>query len=330
MNSPHPAFPSIPGQRGLATYRQLREAGWTESAVRHARTTLWQTPFPSVVAPHRGPLDAPTRLAAAALWAGPAAVLTGVAGLRELDLPVLPSARATFVVPVSGRARATATTRVVRSARPVVPVRRAGCVAIAPAVRSLADAAVHESVRARDLEALAIGVLQRGLGTPDELEAELWQRPRAKVSDVLKGLLGFRGGAWSRPEVALREVVESDPAMPALLTNVRLESSTDGRYLGTPDGYLDEVATAIQVHSRQHHQGFDDQGGDRWASTVEKDAPMVAAGIRVVGVAPWTLYSRPTRFLNQLRQVVALGPPSPAPAVRVVQDGAIHHGDSRP
>jgi hypothetical protein len=65
--------------------------------------------------------------------------------------------------------------------------------------------------------------------------------------------------------------------------------------------------------------------GDRWASTVEKDAPMVAAGIRVVGVAPWTLFSRPTRFLTQLRQVVALGAPSPAPAVRVVQD-AIHRG----
>lgn len=79
------AFPDLPRQRGLATRRQLREAGWTPSAVRHAVATTWQEPAPEVFADHRGDLDAEVRLVAAALWAGPAAVLTagGPAPLRR-------------------------------------------------------------------------------------------------------------------------------------------------------------------------------------------------------------------------------------------------------
>ncbi len=316
--SGRPAFPEHPGQRGLATYRQLREAGWTEAQIRHARTTNWQRPFPSVVAPHRGPLDEATWLAGAALWAGPRAVLTGTRALRELGLLRDGRRRATFLVPATARARSTGTVRTIRTTRTVPLARRSSTLRIASAPRALVDAAVHERVGAKDLEALAIRVLQRGLGTPDDLEHELWQHPQTAVSAVRKGLEAFVGGAWSRPEGVLRTVVDGDPRMPELLTNVRLETVPEGVYVGCPDGYLPDVGVAIQVHSRQHHQGVDDQGGDRWADTVEKDSDFVAVGVRVVGVTPWTLYAQPRRFLDKLHKVVALGPPSPFPAVRVV------------
>ncbi|WP_131105734.1 hypothetical protein [Ornithinimicrobium sufpigmenti] len=324
-----PTFPTMPGQRGLATYPQLRTAGWTEAQIRHARTTLWQVPFPSVVAPHRGPLDGTTQLIAATLWAGPRAVLSGLTALRGHGLQVPGSHQHLFVVPASGRARQHGQARVIRSSRPMTGAQTAGLVALASAPRALADAAVYQHVPDQDLVALAIAVLQRGLCTAEELREELWQRPQDTVRGIDAGVEAFVGGAWSRPEAALRRVVDLEPGLPQMLTNVGLERLSDGKLVGYPDGFFPNLGLVIQVHSRQHHQGIDDQGGDRWAGTVEKDSDYVAVGARVLGVTPWTLYSQPERFLIRLRRTVALGPASPLPAVRVVAApprGPAQHG----
>lgn len=313
-----PPFPDLPGQRGLATVRQLLAAGWSTSALRHARRTTWQEPMPRVVAPHRGPVDRPTRLVAAGLWAGDRAVLSGGAALLCHGLTVRRGDRTTFVIPESSRAREHRAVRCIRSLRDVEVAGRLGAVRYVGAGRALADAAVYEVHAREDLEQLAIHVLQRGLATPEGLEQELWERPRARVAPLWKGLEAFVGGAWSRPEAVLRRVVEGAGGFPQLLTNCVLETS-GGVVVGTPDGYFEDAGVAVQVHSRTYHQGIDDQGGDRWAATVEKDSDYVAAGVRVVGVAPWTLYSRPARFLSRLRKVVDLGLAGPRPAVRVVQ-----------
>lgn len=314
-----PPFPVIPGQRGLATTAQLRAAGWTPGQVRHARSVSWQAPLPCVYAPHRGPLDAATWLTAAALWAGHRAVLTGTAALREHGLPVPLARRALFVVPQTGRARARGGARVVRSWRLVTPLPSQGVVRLAPAGRALADAATYESLLPADLEALTIAVLQRGLAIPEELQLELWERPEAKVGPARQGLRGFRDGAWSRPEVALRRLAGQVDGLPELLTNVGLVDLRDGRLVGYPDGWIPSLGVVIQVHSRRHHQGFDDRGGDLWARTVEQDSAYAAIGARVLAVSPWTLYNRPAQFVARLRQTVALGPASPMPAVRVVR-----------
>lgn len=311
-------FPQHQGQHGLATYRQLRDAGWTDAQIRHLRETRWQCPFPSVVASHRGPLDAETLTTAAALWAGPKAVLTGMAALREFRLGRVGQHTRYFLVPASARARRSRTARTVRTCRDVEVARRSGVLCVTTAARALADAATYERVGATDLEAIAIAALQRGLSQPEELERELWQRPQKLVAPVRKGLDAFRGGAWSRPEGVLREIFEAETGLPELLTNVGLEKVPEGRFVGCPDGYLPELGVAIQVHSREHHEGFDDEGNDKWARTVEKDSDYVAVGVRVLGVAPWTLYAQPRRFVRRVLQLVELGPPSPMPAVRVV------------
>jgi hypothetical protein len=185
-------------------------------------------------------------------------------------------------------------------------------------MRALADAAVYEEHPPEELEHLTVSVLQRGLGTAEDLATELWLRPRGRVAPLWKGAHIFSEGAWSRPEGVLREVVDGDGGFPPLVTNCGLVRLDTGAYLGTPDGYLEDAGVAIQVHSRTYHQGIDDRGRDRWARTVEKDTPMVAAGIRVVGVTPWTLYARPSRFLQQLREVVRVGLAGPRPPVKVV------------
>lgn len=46
---------------------------------------------------------------------------------------------------------------------------------------------------------------------------------------------------------------------------------------------------------------------------------LVGVGARVIGVSPWTLHARPQRFLARIDKLVALGPPSPLPDVRVAE-----------
>lgn len=311
-------FPTIEGQRGLATHAQLLAAGWTTEQVRRRRSTTWQTAYPQVVAPHRRPLDAATRMTAAALWAGDRALLTGLMALREHGLTTPRISRIYFLVPETARARSFGDLELVRTTRPAEVRRRDGVIRSTGAARALAEAAARERVGDDDLEALTIAVLQRNLAEADELELELWNRPQGKVSAARRGLDAFRGGAWSRPEAALRRVWDEHPELPELMTNVSLEHVPSGRFLGCPDGWLPQLATAIQVHSRQFHQGVDDRGGDRWARTVEKDSTMVGVGMRVLGVTPWTLYRRPVTFLRRVGDLVELGPPVPMPDVRVV------------
>lgn len=282
-------FPRIPGQRGLATVRQLREADFTVAQIRHARRTLWQTPFPGVVAPHRGPLDHATQVVGAGLWAGPRALLTGQLALQQHGLHAPDPAVATFLVPQTARARSAALARTVRTHRPLPERDPAHPFQLMPATRALADAAQYETLSGERAEDLAIATLQRGLGTPEDLEAELWQRQHSLVEGLRVGLAAFRDGAWSRPEATLRTVVTGVPGLPELFTNCRLET-LDGTFVGMPDGYLPAAGTAVQVHSRTHHQGTNREGGERWAHTVERDSAMVAQGVRVVQVSPWSLY----------------------------------------
>lgn len=312
-----PVFPSVPGQRGLATYRQVRDAGFTPAQIRHARGKLWQSPLPQVLAPHRGPLDKQTLIIAASLWAGPRAALTGHLALQEHGLHARDPDVATFLVPESGRARQQPLARTIRTTRELPARAPDALVQLVPAVRALADAAQYEELTGDAAEDLAISVLQRSLGTPEQLESELWQRPAVLVEGLRSGLAAFRDGAWSRPEATLRHVVDTVPGLPQMVTNCRLETAS-GEFLAVPDGYIPAAGTAIQVHSRRHHQG-QDATGDRWAATVEHDSDMVAHGVRVVAVSPWTLYRRPQVFVHRLRKVVALGLASPPPDIRVVQ-----------
>lgn len=314
------AFPVIADQRELATHRQLRDAGWSESAIRHARRTTWQQPYAGAFAPHRGPLPAQTRLLAAALWARGDAALTGLLALRERGLATPYPQTAWFVVPDAARARRSGDARTVRSARqPEVTVVR-DCLRVVTPGRALLDAAVLDHPAQAELEALTIALLQRGLAVPDEVHHECWFRPQSSTGGVRAGLDAFTAGAWSRPERVLREVVTSAGDLPELLVNVALETPT-GRLVGVLDGYLEAAGVGIQVHSRAYHQGFDDLGGDRWAATVEHDADFTAEGVRVVGVTPWTLYRRPERFVTRLRSAVRHGLLGPRPQVRVRSAG---------
>jgi hypothetical protein len=305
-----PRFPVIEGQRRLATRRQLVDVGFTRSAVDHALRRDWQLVLPGVVAAHRGPLDADTRLAAAALWAGPQAVLTGGVALDRHGLPGAGRDEALFLVPSSARARSTGAVRSVRTSRAITVAAESGCVRMVSLERALVDHALRQQPAvphtrsARDLKALTIAALQRGLTSTDRLEAELGRAWARGVEPIRGGLDSFAKGAWSLPEDALLTLLGSSPELRGVLLNKTL-ATLDGTRLGTPDVFFPAAGVAGQVHSKQHHSGYAEDGTDLWSLTVEKDGAFTDHDIIVIGVTPRSLAQRPQAVLDRFRRVVS-------------------------
>ena len=301
--SPSPPFPDLPGQRGLATTRQLRDAGLTRSAITHGLDRRWQQPMPGVVAPHRGPLHGDDRLAAAALWAGPGAVLTGGVALARHGLVGADREEAVFLVPGTSRARAHGPVRTVRTTREVRVAKELGCVLVAGLDRALLDAAQHQDMTHRDLTALALSALQQGRTHPDRLHQELRATPRLTNAPLVAALETFDRRAWSLPEGEFDRLLATCSELPPRLLNPRL-TDLAGRLIGTPDAFFAEAGVAAQVHSRQHHSGYDDDGTDLWSMTVEKDGAYAEHSVIVVGVTPRSIARRPAQVLERVRTVV--------------------------
>lgn len=311
-----PAFPQHGGQRGLATKRQLLAAGFTQSAIQHALTTRWSEVLPGVVAPHRGHLGSDDLLVAAALWAGSAALLTGSSALRIYGLTLRGGSRAAFLVPATRRRRQCASATCHPTDRLTDPSHWRGCVAVAPPGRALLDLARFEEVSPSDLQGVTIAALQRRVTTPELLTLELASSRRNHTAVVAGALADFRQGAWSRPEVALRQILEAVPGLPAVVYNRELEDAED-RYLGCPDAYVRSLGLAIQVHSRTFHTGTDEHGRDLYSETLVADSRMTSAGIVLLPVTPNTLERSPHLFIQPLRSAIETCRRRPVPDVRV-------------
>lgn len=310
-SAPRPGFPEMPGQAGLATRRQLRDLGWTAKQVRHRLAHDWQLIYPRVVAPHRHAIEGQDRLVAATLWAGPAAVLTGLAGLRLLGLDHQVESRTlSFLTADREWGKRHGDARVHRSDRAFTTHRRIAGIPVTTAARCLLDAAAWELHPTEEQMALTLAVLQQGLARPQDVHRELRCARRNHTRGVSQGVRAFERGAWSRPEAVLGELLDSSEVLPHVCLNPKLVLP-DGT-VRIPDGYLQEVALAIQVHSRTYHSREQD-----WQGTVEADADLIRAGIVVLGVTPRTLYDEGARFLRDVEQTATRLEGRPLPQIRM-------------
>ncbi|MGI8947402.1 MAG: hypothetical protein ACR2FV_05375 [Ornithinimicrobium sp.] len=308
------AFPEIPGQRGLATRAQLIEAGWTVSGIRHAVQTTWQQPLPRVFASHRGELDTDTLVVAAALWAGPTAVLTAGAALHVFGGLDSPPRVATFVVSASSRSSVAPRAQRMRSVVPAAVAHRRGVVTVVSPARALVDSARWDGLETDEVQALTISCLQRSVTNPPLLKVALAAAGRRGQAGTARGLAAFTAGAWSLPEATLHRLMRESPGLPSFVLNHALHTP-DGRRIGIPDAYLPSVGIAVQVHSRAHHSGIDEVGHDLWSRTVEHDNAFAAHGVLVLGVTPQTLTRAPEGFVRQLLAALEARRDLPTPAV---------------
>ena len=163
-------------QHGIVSRGQLLQHGVTTDTIgyRTGPGRRWQTVLPGVYATFTGPLTPTHRMAAALLWAGRDAMLTGATATRLYGLNYGPQdERVHVLVPMSRHPRSKAFVRVHRTERLPQPVWRGGLPAV-PAARAVVDAC--RTLRSlRDVRALLCESVQRGQTTCDGLEA--WSTP---------------------------------------------------------------------------------------------------------------------------------------------------------
>jgi hypothetical protein len=312
--------PELSTQLGLVTRDQLAERGISRGAVRWALGRTWRMPLPGVVATFTGALTPRQELVAASLWAGDDAVLTGICAARFHQVGPLNHWRPFWFLVGCGRAgRASRGVRVTRTRRPDPRPWQRGPLLVASPKRALADAA-RELRHSSDAEALVIEAVQRGVVSADALRHEAEAGPRRWSSRLRSALDVVDRNAWSFPEGLLFDVCERSCVLPTVWLNPSLTTS-GGESLPTPDGWIDEVGLAIQVHSVLYHALSQD-----WEGTVVDDGVYAEHGICMIPFTPARIRDDPGWVLARIERAYTTLRERPRPVVTAVERGALAVG----
>ncbi|WP_158220387.1 hypothetical protein [Kineosporia sp. A_224] len=305
-------------QHGLVTTAQLELLGVTRSARRHAcARNGWRLVLPGVVATLRGPLWPRQRLVAAQLWAGDDAVIaarTAAAchGVKAADGEHV----VRILVPAHRFLRTQGFVVVRRTRRPDPrPWSRPPFMLSSPA-RAVVDAA-REARTLDDARAIVLEAVQRRIVPVEALRHELEDGPRQGSAFARRAVQDAEAGAWSVPEVKLASALARSTVLPPVLLNPDLVTP-DGTTLPRPDGWVDDVGLAIQVHSKQHHSHVDD-----WEATVLSDGVYAEHGIPVVGLTPRFFAADPAAAVRRIEKAYLARAGLPRPDVVAT---AIGHG----
>jgi hypothetical protein len=156
--------------------------------------------------------------------------------------------------------------------------------------------------------AIVLEAVQRRLVAVPGLRHELLAGPRAGAAVVASALREAEVGAWSFPEADLARLVGSSKTLPVMWLNPVL--TVGGQRLPTPDGWFDDVALAVQVHSRQFHAGELD-----WEATVAADGVFAEHGVPVLAVTPKQIARTPDDVVARIERAHEAAGRRPRPAV---------------
>lgn len=282
-------------QGGVVSVAQLRGAGVTRETIRWRSSRHWRMVLPGVLCLHTGLPTEQQRLMAALLLAGEgswlggmtAAALHGVRGARV-------AAPIRVLVPAPRRARTVAWVSITSTTLAAEPVVHRGPLRLSCLPRAVIDAAAQTD----DQPARGIihDAVQRRLVRLDDLEHWLDLRGRPGSGRLRRLLEEAAAGTWSVPESDLLALVRRSSILPEPWANP-LVTGPAGEALTSPDLWLDEVAMALMVQSRQFHGEVLD-----WDGTVESASDLSALRVVVVGITPSALRRDPS---GQLRRIEA-------------------------
>lgn len=296
-------------QSGVVTRAQLLGHGVTKAAVRWNAGRNWRVVLPGTYVLDGARPSGSQLLMAALLFAGPGSALGGVTAAQAHGLKSARTrGRVHVVVPGNRTSRTRGYVSIRRSLLddPAVVVR--GGLRLSSVARACVDAAVEES-DPRSRTALLVEAVQRGLTSVDDLAEWCYRlRPR-DAAKVLPALEAAAVGVWSVPEAEVLTLMASSDHLPQPLTNPSLVDA-QGNRLVTPDLWLDDVAMAVMVHSREYHAD-----GNQFVETVDRDGDLVAAGVAVIGVTPSGIRRDPASTLRRIEATYAVAQARPRPSV---------------
>ncbi|HET8987675.1 MAG TPA: hypothetical protein VFN43_04105, partial [Humibacillus sp.] len=146
----------------------------------------------------------------------------------------------------------------------------------------------------RAARGIVLDAVQRRLVRLDDLEHWLDLRGRPGSARLRRFLTEAAAGSWSVPESDLLTLVGRSSILPEPWVNP-LVTGPSGEVLTSPDLWLDDVAMALMVQSRQFHAGVLD-----WDETVASASDLSALRVVVVGVTPSALSRDPRRELHRI------------------------------
>ena len=298
-------------QRGLATYTQLAELGISREQARRRLRDSWRVVLPNVVATFTGRLDATQRLVAAQLYAGVGAVISGSTAAAWHGVTSAATAKVHVEVPHSRKPSDAGFVVVRRTRTPDQHPWTRPPLLVASRQRAVACAA-RECRFERDATAVVLEAVQRRLVRLEDLRSELESGPRAGSALLRRAIEAAERGAWSVPETDFEALLAHSRLLPSPWLNPSVYAA-DGTSLPRPDAWFDDVALAVQVHSRQYHSEPAD-----WDATVMADGLLVECGIVVVAVTPRAIRDQPELVLARIERAYEQAALRPRPAVRAV------------
>jgi hypothetical protein len=275
----------------------------------------WRRLLPGIILLDRAEPTADQRAVAASLYSGPRALITGLEacrrhGLRSSQLPE--DSGIHMLVPHRHKLQSSGFVTIERTLRLPEPAMRNGFF-LAPLVRSTLDAA--RCYRDTDLVAkLLIEAIQKGRCSWSDLMQELnsgGQRGTALPRRLLREIKDLRSVA----ELHGRNLAGS-LAVPPTHWNHRLYG-TDGRYIGCPDAWWDDVGLAWEIDSYDFHFWR-----SNYAETLRRNSRYAGAGIIVVQTLPSRLLHDPEDVLIELAQAYKAATARPRPPVDLVARAA--------
>ncbi|MCE7002395.1 hypothetical protein LWC34_06050 [Kibdelosporangium philippinense] len=271
----------------------------------------WRRILPGVILLQPTQPSADQRVIGALMHAGTEALITGVEACRRYGLETegcTPSDKVHVLVPHDRKVQSSDFVIVERTHRIPEPVVRAGF-PLTPLPRAVLDAA--RRVRIADpIKRLLISAMQRGGCSADSIAWEL-ERGSQRGTAMPRRLLADVTSAWSMAE-AQAMVIVRDSTLPDPQWNVSVFGQ-DGRYIGCPDAWWNEVALAWEIDSYQFHF----KPGD-YARTIERNSRYAAAGILVIQTLPTELRDAPGAVIQKLHAAYQAASARPRPGVQQV------------
>lgn len=271
----------------------------------------WTRLLPGIVLLSNAPPTRPQQVAAALLYGGPEAILTGAEACRTLGLRNVPE-KCTLVhllVPHGRRLHNYDYVHVERTHRMPKVLNRRGLPVSEP-TRAVLDGC-RRMTELRPVRALLTEAVQRSFTTYERLiqELEVGSRRGSAVPRLV--LAEMAGGAESVAELdAVRLWKRS--GLPEPQWNKPLFSRS-GAYLGKPDAWFEQVGLAWEIDSLAFHAG-----AEGFARTLSRNARYAAAGVLVLPTLPARLRTDPEEVIAELKGAYAAAAALPAPAVRSV------------
>jgi hypothetical protein len=264
----------------------------------------WQRVLPGVVLLHNATPSRRELLIAALVYAGPRAMVTGLAACLEYGLRVADGA-VHLLVPHEHKLLSSEYVTIERTWRLPDPYVREG-LPLAPPVRAATDA-VRRMRTEESVSRVLVEALQHGRCSLEALIRELnsgTKRGTALPRRILAGWVDLRSVAETRA----KRLSERLPLPPSHWNREIHDAS--GTYVGRPDAWWDDVALAWEIDSFEFH--FSKEG---YARTLRRNSRYATAGITVVPTLPSRLQEDPEGVLHDLEAAYKAASNRPRPPV---------------